>query len=74
MEPTKRPSEIISAFAGSVLLAVSAFGIYEFNEEQLLAVGVLIAGVPSVVTAVVETWRSFRAPKVDTDAIGFRPE
>jgi len=62
---TKRPNEIISGFAGSVVLAVHAFNVHQFTEDQLFAIALILAGLPGFITSCVETLRSFRADKVE---------
>ena len=55
----KHPAEILTGFAGSVLLLLVAFGI-EISEDQILAIGATIAWLPAIITMTVQTFRSFR--------------
>jgi hypothetical protein len=58
-EMTKRPAEVFTGTAGALLVLSEAFWT-DFDEKQLAALAGVIAMIPFVVSALVETWRSFR--------------
>ena len=57
--PTKRPAEVLTGFAGAVLVLLVAFDV-PLTTEQCAAIGGVISGLPFAITALVETFRSFR--------------